>query len=147
MRYLAHGFDLRIPSSSALAAQSSATPASLGCRPDDSAAPKRDRRLTLTRIDKRGRLGKRITELTAIFAAALGGELTPMQRLKIQRAAELGALAELARGTYLRGEGGDLHEVGPGRAQSRPGHLRALGISEAKPTQPTLAQVLGMPKR
>ena len=82
------------------AAQSSAVAAPLDCRPNDSAPPKRDRRLTLTRIDKRGRLGKRITELTAIFAAAVGGELTPMHRLKIQRAAELGALAELARGAY-----------------------------------------------
>ena len=78
-------------SSSALAAQSSAVVAPLASRPPDGNAPKRDRRLTLTRIDKRGRLGKRITELTAIFAAAVGGELTPMHRLKIQRAAELGA--------------------------------------------------------
>ena len=115
----------------------SATPAPLGCRPDDSASPKRDRRLTLTRIDKRGRLGKRIVELTAIFAAAVGGELTPMHRLKIQRAAELGALAELARGAYLRGEGGDLHEVI--RAERKADQAtRALGISEAKPKGPSL---------
>ncbi len=33
---------------------------------------KRDRRRTLTRIDQRSRLGKRIRELTNLFAAALG---------------------------------------------------------------------------
>jgi hypothetical protein len=42
---------------------------------DADVSPKRDRRLTLTRIDKRGRLGKRIRELTEMFAAAIGEEL------------------------------------------------------------------------
>ena len=40
-------------------------------RPDRGTTPKRDRRLTLTKIDRRGRLGKRIAELTAVFAAAI----------------------------------------------------------------------------
>jgi len=55
-------------------------------------SPKRDRRLTLTKIDKRGRLGKRIAELTAMFAS---GEQTPMRKLKVEKAARLTALAEL----------------------------------------------------
>ena len=64
-----------------------------------------------------------------------------MHRLRVQRAAELGALAELARGAYLRGEGGDLHEVIRAERKAEQA-TRALGISEAKPKGPSLSEYL-----
>ena len=82
-------------------------------------APKRDRRLSLTKIDRRGRLGRRVAELTGIFIAALGGELTPLKRMRVEKAAgevtplklecireaaQLKALAEAERGSWMRGE-------------------------------------------
>ena len=69
MRYWANGFDL--------ANQSSADVSPLQLKQNAAVAPKRDRRLTLTKIDKRGRLGKRVAELTAMFTAAVGGEHMP----------------------------------------------------------------------
>ena len=54
--------------------QSSADVSPLQLKQNAAVAPKRDRRLTLTKIDKRGRLGKRVAELTAMFTAAVGGE-------------------------------------------------------------------------
>jgi hypothetical protein len=78
---------------------------------DAVALPKRDRRLTLTKIDKRGRLGKRVAELTAIFAAAVGGELTAMRKLKIEKAADLTAMAEQARGDFMRDGKGTLDDI------------------------------------
>jgi hypothetical protein len=91
-------------------------------------APKRDRRLTLTKIDKRGRFGKRVTELTAMFADAVGGELTPMRRLKVERAAQMVAIAEVSRGSYMRDGSGNLENVllAERRAASA---CRAIGIS------------------
>jgi hypothetical protein len=65
---------------------------------------RRDRRRTLTRIDQRSRLGKRIRELTNLFSAALGVDPSPFRKLKIERAAQLSALAELARGDHMRGK-------------------------------------------
>jgi hypothetical protein len=74
-------------------------------------APKRDRRLTLTKVDKRGRLGKRVTELIAMFVDALGDDLTPMRKLKIDRAAQLTTIAELARGDFMRDSAGTLDDI------------------------------------
>ena len=85
---------------------------------------KRDRRRTLTRIDRRSRLGKRIDELTILFAGALGGELSPVRKLRIERAAQLSALAEQARGDHMRNEGtSDIVrlERAACRGRSRPG--------------------------
>jgi hypothetical protein len=66
----------------------------------DSGAPKRgDRRLRLTRVDKRSVAGQRIAELKALFTASLGDRpLTPMLSMRIAEASELKALAEKARG-------------------------------------------------
>jgi len=75
------------------------------------APAKRDRpRRLLTRVDRRTATGKRITELTAMFLAALeaqGRELTPSLKLKVDQAAQLQAFAEAARGRFLRGESSD----------------------------------------
>ena len=95
-------------------------------------SPKRDRRLTLTMVDKRGRLGKRIAELTAMFAAAVGGEQTPMRKMKVEKAAQLTAIAELARGDFMRDATGTLDDIV--RLERKADQaVRALGISEAKP--------------
>ena len=64
--------------------------------------------------------------------------------MRIEQAAQLQALAEKARGDYLRGEGGDLDEII--RAERRADQtVRSLGLSEAKPRVPTLADLLGRP--
>jgi hypothetical protein len=103
----------------------------VACRQDGSAAPKRDRRLTLTKIDKRGRLGKRVAELTAMFASAAGGEVTPMRRLKVEKAAQLTAIAELARGDFMRDGKGTLDDLV--RLERKADQaVRALGIDEAR---------------
>jgi hypothetical protein len=104
---------------------------------------KRDRRRTLTRIDQRSRLGKRIRELTILFAGALGGELSPFRKLKIEQAAQLSAIAELARGDHMRGKPtGDIVRLERAAAAA----VRSLGELEAKPKQPTLAEVLAQPR-
>jgi hypothetical protein len=111
----------------------------LGRRQKGDNAPKRDRRLTLTKIDRRGRLGKRIAELTAMFAAAVGGEQTPMRKLKVEKAAELTALAELARGDFMRDGKGTLDDIVRLEREADQA-VRSLGITErdprAKPTSP-----------
>jgi hypothetical protein len=104
--------------------------------------PKRDRRLTLTKIDKRTPLGKRITELTALFTSAFAADdLTLMRREKIGEAAQLKALAEAERGRWMRGEARcDLDELMrlERRAQQA---VKALGLSEAK-REPSLLEKL-----
>jgi hypothetical protein len=101
-------------------------------RPAGSTAPKRDRKLTLTKIDKRGRLGKRVAELNTMFAGAVGGEQTPMRKLKVEQAAQLTALAELARGDFMRDGKGTLDDIV--RCERKADQaVRALGISDVKP--------------
>jgi hypothetical protein len=73
------------------------------------------RRRGLTRLDRRTALAKRIAELRALFTAELaaGGEttLSPMRQLKVEQAAHALAVAELARGRYMRDGDGDLTEL------------------------------------
>lgn len=90
--------------------------------------PKRDRRLKLTKIDRRGRLGKRVAELTAMFAAAVGGELTAMRRMKVERAAEMTAISELARGDFMRDGSGNLENILLAERRAAAA-CRAVGIS------------------
>jgi hypothetical protein len=72
--------------------------------------PKRDRKMTLTRVDRRNRVGKRLDELKAIFEAEIDGKISPLQRVKLHRAVELYVIAERERGRVLR-IGGSLTEV------------------------------------
>ena len=104
--------------------------------------PKRDRRLTLTKIDKRGRLGKRIAELTEMFAAAIGVDLTPMCNLKVEKAAQLTAIAESARGDFMREGKGTLDDIV--RLERKADQaVRALGIVEApRAREPSLIERL-----
>lgn len=55
--------------------------------------------MTLTKIDKRGRLG---SVLRSDLLGGIAGEMSPMRRLKLERAAQMTALAELARGDFMR---------------------------------------------
>jgi hypothetical protein len=111
-------------------------------------APKRDRRLTLTKIDRRGRLGKRVAELTAMFAAAVGGEQTAMRKLKVEKAAQLTALSELARGDFMRDGKGTLDDIV--RLERKADQaFRSLGLTEAKskPSNPLAAHFSRPPAR
>jgi hypothetical protein len=124
VQYWAHGFDFSKPTVRRCAAVAGAA-----TRP---VAPKRDRRLTLTKIDRRGRLGKRVAELTGMFAAAVGGEQTPMRKLKVEKAAQLTALAELARGDFMRDGKGTLDDIVRLERKSDQA-VRSLGLTDAKP--------------
>jgi len=89
---------------------------------------KRDRKLTLTKVDKRGRFGKRVAELTLMFTDAVGGELTAMRRMKVERAAEMTAISELARGDYMRDGAGNLENILLAERRAAAA-CRAVGIS------------------
>lgn len=109
---------------------------------DGTPAPRRDRRLTLTRVSRRTRMGKRIGELTALFASAFSAaDMTPMRRERIAEAAQLKAMAEAERGAWMRGEAKcDLDELV--RLERRAvAAVKALGISEA-----TLERKLSVPE-
>jgi len=74
----------------------------------------RDNKRPPTWIDKRGRVWLRIVELQSLFVSAIegaGAVVTPIRRMRIEEAAELKALAEKARGDYLRDGVGSLDEV------------------------------------
>jgi hypothetical protein len=107
-------------------------------------APKvrRSRAIVLTRVDRRTALGKRIAELTAIYTAALGSAdaLSPMKRIKIEEAAQLKALAERARGDYLRAGTGSLDDIVRIERKASAAE-RALGIVEKLPPKPTIHDI------
>jgi hypothetical protein len=59
-------------------------------RQNAAASPKRDRRRLLTKLDKRGRVGKRVARLVELFEGAFHpGALTPWKREEIATAAQL----------------------------------------------------------
>jgi hypothetical protein len=72
------------------------------------AKQKVDRRRRLTKVDGRSAVGLRIAELTRLFEASLGDRpmMAPL-KLKVERAAQMVAFAEQARGRWLRGESSD----------------------------------------
>jgi hypothetical protein len=128
--------------------QSPADRASVVRHVDGDPAPKRDRRRRLTKIDKRLPLGKRIVELTTMFTAAIGGELTPMRRLAIEKAAQLTALAEQVRGTFMRDAVGTLDDIV--RLERKADQVvRSLGLTETKrkPASPLAAHFSRPPAR
>ncbi len=106
----------------------------------------RSRAIVLTRVDGRTALGKRIAELTAIYSCACGSAdtaLSPIKRLKVEEAAQLKALAERARGDYLRNGEGSLDDVVRIERKASAAE-RALGIVDksAYDAGPTLADYL-----
>ena len=104
---------------------------------------RRSRTIVLTRVDRRTTLGKRIAELTAIYTAALGSDaLSPMKRLKVDEAAQLKALAERARGSYLRHGEGSLDDIVRIERKASAAE-RALGIVErVRDATPSLEEYL-----
>ena len=130
-----------IAAASSVDSQLLATAAPLASRQADGNAPKRDRRLTLTKIDKRGRFGRRVAELTALFAASISGETSPMMRLKIEKAAQLTAIAELARGDFMRDGKGTLDDIV--RLERKADQaVRALRLVDGPPKPPSLLEHL-----
>jgi hypothetical protein len=108
-------------------------------------APKYVRpRRTLTRIDRRTALGKRIDELVGAYSAVLGGpdRLSPIMWLKVRTAAELVAIAERARGEYMRDGTGQLSDICAleRKADLAVKQLRIVEVS--KPSQQSLAAYL-----
>jgi hypothetical protein len=107
--------------------------------------PRRSRKRTLTTVDRRTRVWKRIAELTALFTAALGVEATPLRRMKIEQAAQLTALAEIARGRFMRNGDGTLDDI-VRLERKADGAVRALGVVESKPKPPSIADIVARHK-
>jgi hypothetical protein len=97
----------------------------------------RDHKKSLTRLDQRTVAWKRVVELRRLFAAAVvsaGFDLTPLRVDLVEQAAAARALAEFARGKFMRGEASDLDDLL--RAERRADQLvRRLGLAaeESKP--------------
>lgn len=103
--------------------------------------------MTLTKIDKRGRLG---SVLRSDLLGGIAGEMSPMRRLKLERAAQMTALAELARGDFMRdgkptgqpaGARSPVRRHGSGFIGSS---LTALAVAARLPYLP-VARWLGLP--
>jgi hypothetical protein len=88
-----------------------AAPSSRPVSETDAPRPRRSRAKQLTFVNKSTRIGKRIAQLTALFEGAVAGEVSPLRKLKIDKAAELTALAEQARGAFMRDGTGSLEDV------------------------------------
>jgi hypothetical protein len=96
---------------------------------------------SLTHVDKRTRLGRRIEELRRIFTEALGGGLSAAKLLRLDAAAQLQAIAEVARGDFMRDAKGSLDDIV--RAERKADQaVRALGIVEGRSNQQTAAQAV-----
>jgi hypothetical protein len=95
-------------------------------------------------FDRRTRLGRRRDALVAMFTAQWAGEVPPALAVKIAAAAELVALAEQYRASFMRGAAmvplDDLVRLERLAGQS----VRALGFGRHKPQQagPSLADIL-----
>lgn len=105
-----------------------------------SASPHRvqSRARKLTSVDRRTIIGKRIAELRDIYVTALNGldAISPMKRLKVDEAAQLKALAEQARGDFMRDGKGSLDDIV--RIERKAGAAeRALGVVERPPARAT----------
>jgi hypothetical protein len=108
--------------------------------------PRRSRKRTLTTVDRRTRIWKRIAELTALFTAAFGGvEATPIRRMKIEQAAQLTALAEIARGRFMRNGDGTLDDI-VRLERKADSAVQALGVVESKPKPPSIADIVARHK-
>jgi hypothetical protein len=134
-----------IAPSSATHAVCSANASPFPRRSGGHSGPKRSRAKLLTKVDRRSLLGKRIAELTAMFIAAIGGELTPMRKLSVNKAAQLTAIAEKARGDFMRGGVGSLDDIVRVERKAD-GAVRALGLVESKPKPPSVADIVARHK-
>jgi hypothetical protein len=98
-------------------------------------------------MDKRTFVWRRIVELQELFTAALIGdaggahiELTPLRKLRIEQAAQATAVAEMARGKFMRDGDGDLDDLV--RAERRADSLvKKLGLPQDKPAERPAASI------
>jgi hypothetical protein len=110
-------------------------------RPDSARVRRRKTRLrTVAEIDLRTVAGRRACALVKTFEQALGHDVTPAWRLKIDTAAALVAISENAQARHLRGDGSiTLNDVIRAAAMARRA-VRDLGINPRKPeANPLLA--------
>jgi len=108
-------------------------------QPRAAGVPKRSRARTLTTVDKRSILWRRICELKALFTTALAGAglPSPIRQLKIEQAASALATAELMRGRFLRDGGGDKSFDEVLRAERRKdAAVKRLGLPADRPQPP-----------
>jgi hypothetical protein len=95
-------------------------------------------------FDRRTRLGRRCDALVAMFTAQLAGEVPPALNVKIAAAAELVALAEQYRASFMRGAAtvplDDLVRL----ERLAAGAVRGLHLDRHKPqaSGPSLADLL-----
>jgi hypothetical protein len=87
----------------------------------------------LTDVDKRSIMWKRIVELRKVFTDAIlsaGLDMSPVRAMRLETAAQSVALAEVARGKFLRGETVDLSAV---ISAERRGDMamKRLGLNDA----------------
>lgn len=106
---------------------------------DAHATPKRirDRRRRPARLDKRSGAWKRICELRAVYASALGDRpLTPLLESRITEAAHLAATAEIARARFLKGEAGIRIDAVATCERIARDAVRALGLVDGPKPRP-----------
>lgn len=109
------------------------TPTSRPASMTDAPRPRRSRAKRLTAVNRGSRLGKRIAELTALFTAAFrADELTAIKCEKIADAAQLKAMAEKARGEWMRAGAHSLDDIVRLERKASAAE-RALGIVERAP--------------
>lgn len=114
------------------------------------ARPKRDRRVCLTKVDKRTAFGRRVMELRSVFAETFSqAELSPLRLLKIREAAELKAIAEKARGDFMRDGVGNLDDIVriERKADLAVRALHIVDAGAAKATSPLAAHFASPPVR
>jgi hypothetical protein len=91
---------------------------------------------TLAHLDQRTRASRRAHELVAAFEAEIGSKITTSQRLAIERAAMLTAIAEDAKARRLAGEAISINDIvrADGAAHRALKAVKALGNDQrAKP--------------
>jgi len=101
------------------------------------AGPRKPRKRP-AQVDGRTILGKRVDELRALFTAEAtraGREMTPMLKLLVEQAASALALAELARGRYMSGDGDRLSDLATVERRADQA-LRRIGLPPDKPAAP-----------
>ncbi len=92
------------------AALKRASPSVAGAQPPRKRKRKQIRKREVMTIDRRSVLGKRVTELEAVFTAALtdaGAELTTLRKLSVEQAARAVAVSERLRAQWLHTGVGD----------------------------------------
>jgi hypothetical protein len=99
------------------------------------------RRTRADLFDKRTAQWRRRCELVSLYEASLGGTVSPALQLQIERAAEMGVIAERARASFLTGQAVSLDDV-VRTERAAASAVRALRIGDRKPKAETLHDYL-----